>query len=200
MSATSQPRAPRRARTAQAGVFAVEFALVAVLFFSVIFSVMELARFLYLWNTLQEVTRRAASAAAATDFSNPAAKDLVRQRAIFRASAGTLSLGEPITDQHIRIDYMALVPGPGGSTMTAIAALPGCPARNRLKCTANPNDASCIRFVRVRVCDPGDTSVCNAVHYQSLVSLINLPIDLPRSTTIVKAESLGYTPGMPLCP
>ncbi|RJG11629.1 TadE/TadG family type IV pilus assembly protein [Massilia cavernae] len=194
-------RQPQR-RSRESGAFAVEFATVAVIFFVFLFGVIEVARAMYMFNTLQEVTRRAASGAATIDYRTAAAKDRVRQDAIFRDSAGTLVLGDPVTDQHIRIDYLALVRGSTGSMITPIPAalMPTCPARNRVTCMTNPNSPSCIRFVRARICDPGDASVCNPVRYRTLVSLVDLPMNLPVATTIVSADTLGFSPGMTPCP
>lgn len=193
----------RKCVSGQGGVFAVEFALILALLLILVFSVMELARAMYIFNTLQEATRRGVSAAVNTNFRSEAALDQVRQQAIFRTSAGQLTLGAPITDKHIRIDYLSLVKDAGGSlTMTAIPAgsLSSCPARNRLICMSDPNDPTCVRFVRVRVCDPADASACNGVTYKPLVPLVDLPIKMPRFTAIATAESLGFTPGDPPCP
>lgn len=179
----------------------VEFALVLTIFFTFIFGVIELARAMYLINTLQESTRRAAAAAAVTNFSDQAAMDRVRQRAIFRDSAGPLLLGPPVTDEHIRIDYMSLTnDGTGQLSLQPVSSMPPCPARNRLICLADPNDSRCIRFVRARVCDPDSGSACRPVRYQTLAPLIHLPINLPKATTIVTAETLGFLPGMTPCP
>jgi hypothetical protein len=188
----------------QAGAFAVEFALVVLVFFTFIFGVIELARAMYLWNTLQEATRSAARAAANTNFSDATAMNLVRQHAIFRTSAGTLVMGDPVTDAHIRIDYMSLIRNADGSmTITPIpdAILPSFPGGNRFNCIQDPNGGNCIRFVRARVCAPGDTNDCSPVSYVPLLPLVKFSaLHLPRSTTIVRAESLGYTPGMPVGP
>lgn len=204
MSKTNFP--PRRTRakhSSQAGAFAAEFGLILVVFFTVMFGVIELARIIYIWNTLQEATRSAAHAAAFTDFRDTAAMDALRQHAIFRSSAGKLILGDPVTDEHIRVDYMALVRSPDGTlTLTPIPAmsLPSCPMRNRYICTADPSDASCIRFVRVRVCKPGGSG-CDAVDYAPLLPFVHIDgLKLPTSTTIAKAETLGFQPGGPLCP
>lgn len=184
----------------QTGVVAVEFSLVLIIFLTVVFGIFEIARAVYILNTLQEVTRRAARSAATTDFSNPAAIDQIRREAIFRTTSGTLAFASPITDKHILIDYMALENDSGGGmTQTVIptASLPACPTRNRLTCTGDSGNASCIRFVRVRICEPGTD--CTPVPYSPITSLVSLPIIHPASTTIVKAESLGYNPGDPLC-
>lgn len=199
----SENKCIRRRRAArQSGVLAVEFALVALVLFTLLFGILEVARLMYLWNTLQEVTRRAASAATVTDFSDSGALALVRQRAIFKTSPGTLILGAPVTDAHVRIDYLSLArDGNGAMTLTAIPAglLPACPARNMLNCTTDPYGSSCIRFVRARICAPGG-GVCMPVAYAPLTGLPGLSLPLPSATAIVKAGTLGYQPGDALCP
>lgn len=188
----------------QAGVAAVEFALVAIMFFSLLFFMIDLARAIYMWNTLLEVGRRAAIAAANTDVADETAKDAIRQNAIFRTSAGTLSWGAPVTDQNVRIDYFSLSRSSDGTeTLQSIptALLPACPARNRINCSANPNGDNCVRFVRVRICATGtDEGICNPVPYQSLTSLYSFSFGLPTATTLARAQTLGYQPGMASCP
>jgi Flp pilus assembly protein TadG len=174
-----------------------------VIFFTLIFGILELARAMYVINTLAQVTRQVARDAAKVDYRDTLALDRLRQKAIFRNSPGILTLADPITDQHLRIDYMSLARASDG-TMTATpipsGALPSCPARNRQNCIANANGSNCIRLVRVQVCDPASASECSRIPYQTLVSLIQLPMNIPQSTTIVTAETLGYNPGDPLCP
>ena len=190
----------RRSRACQRGVFAIEFSFVFIVFLMAVFAVFEISRALYVFNTLQEVTRRAARSAATTDFSNVAAMDQLRREAVFRTSSGTLAFAAPISDKHIVVDYMALENETGPAmTRTVIPAgsLPACPTRNRVICTADAGSPSCIRFVRVRICQPGTN--CSPVPFSTITSLLKLPINHPTSTTIVKAESLGYKPGDPLC-
>lgn len=188
---------PRSAR----GATVAEFALCVVIFLGVMFFVLEVARAFYLWNTLQEVTRRAAHAAAVSDFSDPATMDSVRQSAILRDSAGALLLGAPVTDAHVRIDYVALTRDAGGGlTHTPIpaASMPACPAQARVNCAINPHGANCIRLVRARICAP-DTD-CGAIAYQPLFPMASLNLTLPSAPTLAKAESLGFQPGSTLCP
>ncbi|MBV7535632.1 pilus assembly protein [Duganella sp. sic0402] len=184
------------------GATVAEFALCIVILVGVVFFVLEAARALYLWNTLQEVTRRAAHAAAASDFSNPGVMDGVRQSAILRDGPGTLLLGAPVNDAHVRIDYLSLARNADGSlapTPIATGSLPACTAQARINCTANPLGGSCIRLVRVRICAP-DSTECGAVPYQPLFPLIGITLTLPQATTMVRAESLGFQPGSTLCP
>ncbi len=182
----------------QRGSFLVEFAWVFAIFLVMVLAIIEVSRALYMWNTLQEVTRRAARAATTTDFSDPAAMAKLRRDAVF-STDGNLAFGAPVTDQHILVDYLSLQNSGSGSQQMPIpaAAMPLCPARNRLTCTADSNSPNCIRFVRVRVCRPGTN--CDPVPHATMSSLVELPISLPLSTTIMKAESLGYAPGMPMC-
>jgi hypothetical protein len=183
----------------QRGVAALEFALVAIIFFTLFFGIVELSRAMYICNTLQEVTRRAAAMAANTDFSDAAAMQQVRNRAIFRDSPGTLLLGDPVTDQHIKIDYLQ-IPSGASIPVSMSGALPASPQENRVNCAINSSAANCIALVRVRVCAPGGASGdCNPVAYRTMVSLIALAFPLPPSTTIARVESLGLVPGTP-CP
>jgi hypothetical protein len=188
------------ARARQRGVFAIEFAAVFLIFIIMLLTIIEVSRAIYMWNTLQEVTRRAARDASTSDFSSSSAMDDVRRGAVFDKATGKLTLGAPVSDKHILIDYMALQDQSDGSmkrTPIPSGSLPACPARNRLTCTGNAGSPSCIRFVRVRVCKPGTD--CEPVPYEVMFSLIKLPLTLPVSETIVKAESLGYIPGAPRC-
>ncbi|MYN25467.1 TadE/TadG family type IV pilus assembly protein [Duganella levis] len=186
----------------QRGATAAEFALCVPVFLGALFFVIEMARALYLLHTLQEATRRAAAAAAVSDFSDPAVMAQIRQAAVLRDTPGPLVLGTPITDSHIRIDYLSLTRAANGSmslTEMPAASLPACPARARIQCAANPYGASCIRFVRVRVCAPGSPD-CGQVNYEPLFPLTVLSFPLPQAITIAKAEALGFQPGSTLCP
>lgn len=181
----------------QHGVAAVEFTVVSMIFFLLFFGIVELARAMYLCNTLQEVTRRAAALAVNTDFSDATAMQEVRERAVSRNSPGLLALGDPITDQHVKIDYIHI---PSNSTVPApiAGALPANPQENRLNCARDLNAANCIRLVRVRIClSGGSSNACERVPYRALVSLIPFSFPLPISTTIATAETLGLPPGTP---
>jgi hypothetical protein len=187
----------RKTASRQQGVAAVEFALVALIFFLLFFGIIEIARAMYICNTLQEATRRAAALAANTDFTDTAAMQHVREAALFRNSPGFLVFGQPVSDQNIKIDYLQI---PASSTIpvSISGALPASPQQNLLNCALNPNGANCIRLVRVRIClSGGDSNACDPVPYQQLVSLVPFSFPLPRSTTIANAETFGLPPGMP---
>jgi Flp pilus assembly protein TadG len=70
-------RRPRSARTE--GAVAVEFALVSLVFFSMLFGAMELGRLMFFWNTAAEVTRLGARMAVVCD-PNATSRDAIRAR------------------------------------------------------------------------------------------------------------------------
>jgi Flp pilus assembly protein TadG len=99
--------ADTRAGARQRGALTLEFALMLMVFLTLVFLIMEVSRLMYLWNTVQEVARQAARAASVSDFSSAAAMDRVRQQAIFRNGPGKLALGGAIDDSYVRIDYLS---------------------------------------------------------------------------------------------
>jgi len=178
----------------QRGSVGVEFMLAFLFFMATMFAVIEYARMMYLWNSQQEVTRRAARAAAVTNFSDTVAMQVLRRRAIFRDSDGALPLAPALTQDSVRIEYLSL--GADGA-MAPIAVLPGCPARNVLNCAIDPHGVDCIRLIRVSVC--GDSN-CSPIPYQAMMPLVPVPASLPPATTVLRAESLGFRPGQAMCP
>jgi Flp pilus assembly protein TadG len=63
----------------QHGVAAVEFALVAILLFTLIFSILEFGRALFVWNSIAEATRLGARLAVVCDKST-ASDDAIKTR------------------------------------------------------------------------------------------------------------------------
>lgn len=188
-------RQPARPGKPQAGTAAVEFAVTAVIFFLFVFGILEIARILYVFNTIQEVTRRAAAAAVHVYPTDAAAIASLKQNAVFRDSPGALLMAPPVTDSHVRIDYLAY-----DLSVIPTGALPSCAARNRQICMADPHSGSCVRFVQVRICDPGNASACVAVRSQGVFPLVSLPLPIPKATTIALVETLGYRQSMSPCP
>lgn len=186
------------------GVYAVEFALVVLTFFWFVIGVIEVARAMYLVNTLQEVTRRAATAASLANPKDNAERQRIRERAVFLDGPGGLPVGKPVTDKHVQIEYYALIADSTGKTSMQLipAESLSCPVKNRQICMSNPNDPLCVRFVRARICQPSDGGNCDTqkVQYTSLTSLVLLSFGLPHASTIVPAGALGYKPGMSPCP
>ena len=61
------------------GAAAVEFALVSLVFFTILFGAMEMGRLMYYWNTAAEVTRLGARMAVVCD-PNATSRDAIRVR------------------------------------------------------------------------------------------------------------------------
>lgn len=193
----SPPGTAARAQSRQAGVAAIEFALLAIVFVTLVVSVIELGRGMFVINTLYEVTRHAANAAAVTSHADTTALDAIRQRAVLRNSPGTLLLSAPVSDASVRFKYFSLPrAGDGALTLQEIptASLPTCARRNREICMANPNAENCIRFVSASICDERNQEACNAVLYHPIVPLISFPLALSKATTMRAVESFGSMP------
>jgi hypothetical protein len=184
-----------RPPTSQRGTAAVEFAIVALFFFMLVFGILEIARIMYVFNTLQEVTRRAAAAAVNVYPNDTDALAGLKQDAVFRSSSGELPLAPPITDSYVRIEYLAY-----DLSVIPTSSLPSCAAANQQICMANPRSGSCIHFVQVRVCDPSNTSTCVSAQSQAVFPLVNIPVPLPKAPTISPVETLGYEQGASPCP
>jgi Flp pilus assembly protein TadG len=193
-------RGALKGRTRQTGSVAVEFALVALIFFTVVFATLELARMEFLLNTLEEVTRRAAAAAANVDYRDTAALQKIQADAVFRTSSGPLALGTPVTSDNVKIDYLSV--SKTTWDVSHMSTLPACPAGNRLNCTTDPDADNCIRFVRARVCASMDNAGnCTALPYRMMFPFLDLSgMKLPSAETIVPAGTLGATAGAMPCP
>lgn len=172
-------------RDLQRGVAVVEFALIVPIFFLLLFAAMELGRLLYLWNTVQEVTRHAARQAVVTDFTDTAAIDAIKRSAVFRTDDGNLPASSEITSDRVRIRWL----NPSGNEVTN---LPDSPADNVAACLDAKRSAQCIRFVEVCV-STGTT--CEAEYSVPFVPMIPQfsylgVLKIPMSTVRMPAESL----------
>lgn len=177
----------------ETGTTAVEFAFVAMVFLLIAMGIMEFGRLLYVWNTVQEVTRRAAREAVvrtADDASRIARIALFRDE----AGSGTVNLpaGLEINNAQVRINYLRVdltAPNP----MPVDAAGRFDPAKNLAACnSADPVElASCVRFVEA--CLATDGACASTVKYAPMIGLFPfLAIDIPVSRVLMPAESLGF--------
>ncbi len=89
----------------QLGVTTVEFAIISTSLIIVLFGVIEIARVLFVWNTLSEVTRRGARVAAVCPVNHPA----IGQVSIFADPTGSGTSSPVInglTTANIGVDYL----------------------------------------------------------------------------------------------
>jgi Flp pilus assembly protein TadG len=183
---------------AQRGAATVEFAILAIVFFMVLLGIMEFGRLMYVWNTTQEVTRRAAREAVVRDFTSQTGA--IKRESIFQGgTSGTVNLpaGVEITNATVRLVYLTVDAGGNRVAITA-GNMPADPADNISAC----NDVgrmftSCIRFVQA--CIAVDDTCVNSIPYQPMVLLlanlgIDLAINIPASSVVMPAESLGFAP------
>jgi hypothetical protein len=182
----------------QRGAATVEFALLAIVFFMVLLGIMEFGRIMYIWNTAEEVTRRAAREAVVRDFT-AAEIDAIQRQSIFRGgSAGTayLPAGVEITNTSVKIVYMTVDAG-GNRVAIAAGNMPLDPADNISACAdALRVNISCIKFVQACIAVAADC--VRSIPYQPMVALlanlgIDLAINIPASAVVMPAESLGFS-------
>lgn len=183
----------KKQNTAQSGATTVEFALVFPLFLVLLFGTIEFGRLIYLWNTVQEVSRSAARLAVVTDFNADIA--VIQRKALF--GADKLPFASEIGIANIQIQYLQ------ADGATEVSSKPISPADNISACLAVGRETECIRFVEVKICTE---SGCGSVPYVPLIgffsakafelSTLSIPsIPIPISTVKMPAESLGFSPG-----
>ncbi|GGX90644.1 TadE/TadG family type IV pilus assembly protein [Pseudoduganella dura] len=180
----------------EGGALMVELALCMTMFLVMMFGTMEVARMLFVSNTVQEVTRQAARAAAMTDFSVAADLAVVRRHALFRNAGddGPLVLAPNLGPAQVRIEYLR-----ADGTAIGAGSMPACPVENIRNCMQDPSGASCIRFVRASICSDA-SGACTPLAHQPMTGLLpGMAGPVPMAATVVKAETLGYRPGVNNC-
>ncbi|WP_136419829.1 TadE family protein [Herbaspirillum sp. ST 5-3] len=173
----------------QHGAASVEFALVAVAFLTVVFGIIEMGRLFYLWNTVQEVTRRAAREAVVRYVEDAPA---IQRYAVFQPDAsGVVQLPGAAEISNLAVDIRYLNRVNASGVGVPADPLPPSPVDNITACVSKT--PSCINFVEVTVC-MGEDGACTPVQYVPLFGMwpFNLfAVDIPGSTVVMPAESLG---------
>lgn len=156
----------------QRGAAAVEFAIVCLLFFTILFAILEFGRMMYVYNTMQEVTRRGAREAVVRWIDQG---DTIRSLAFFGGTA--IPAGAEVTADDMVIEYL----NEAGNLATP---LPVDPGDNLSACGNITLVNSCIFSVRVSIV---------GVSYSPMVGLFSfLGVNLPPATVTMQAESLGF--------
>jgi len=155
----------------QHGAAIVEFAIVAFLLFILLFGILEFGRLFYVFNSVQEVTRRAARESVVRWIDQ---QSVVKNLALFGGAA--LPAGAEITPARINIEYL-------DADGVVLETLPTSAGDNIAKCLNDP-PTGCIAYVRVSI---------TGATYAPMVSLFPyLSIPIPASTVVMPAESMGY--------
>ncbi|WP_137891372.1 TadE/TadG family type IV pilus assembly protein [Ramlibacter sp. 2FC] len=180
----------RRMKKSWRGVAAVEFALVLLPFLVMLLGAIEFGRLLFLWNTVQEVTRNAARQAVVTDFSLSTETDKIKYSAVFRSNAGSLPAAPEVTNAHVVIRYL-------NAAGNVASPMPVSPGDNISACLDSERTSSCIRFVEVCLSTGSSCQSDQLVSFVPLVSLFDADLaglKIPLSTVRMPAESLGFRP------
>jgi Flp pilus assembly protein TadG len=163
----------------QRGVAAVEFALVAMLFFTILLAIIEIGRMLFIFNTMQEMTRNGARAAVVR-WVDPASQTEIKSIALFYGAS--MPANPDLTTANISITYLQK---DGLTEVTTLPANPANPGDNLSACGDSTRIANCIYYVRV--------SISGATFTPMLGLFDFLTMPLPTSEVTMHAESLGFT-------
>lgn len=190
----TSPPLSRKTASTQRGAVAVEFALVVPIFLVLLFGTIEFGRLIYLWNTVQEVSRSAARQAVVTDFTDTAAITAIKRSAVFRATDGTLPASTEVSNANVAISYL-------NAAGTVPAVMPLNPGDNIAACLDATRTDSCIRYVEVKVLKADGSGPIQFVPLigffsatPGVLSTLNMPsIPIPLSTVRMPVESLGFS-------
>lgn len=164
----------------QRGAATVEFALIAIIFFGLLFGIVEFGRGLYVWNSIQEVTRYVARESVTcwrSDWNT-----MINSRGLMGLSslpaAPELSTANISIEPLRRADMVVLT---GNDLPDSVDEN----ASNCMKPDGVGTPQNCIGFVRVKV---------NATFTPLIGTLLWFPlppIPFPPSTVVMPTESLG---------
>ncbi|WP_085715505.1 TadE/TadG family type IV pilus assembly protein [Pseudomonas sp. B28(2017)] len=146
------------------GTYTVEFAIIGLLVFTLLFGVVEMGRLYFTVNALDEAVRRGTRLAAVCNISDP----VVLRRAIFNAAgdAGTSQLIGNLATTNLTLSYL-----------DANGAVVANPAD-----TSGANGFRAIRYVQL--------SLQNFV-FNLFIPGFGVPITLPAFRATLPRESLG---------
>lgn len=90
----------------QKGAQIVEFTMIALLLFAILFAIIEFSRVMYVWNTLAEVTRRTARMAVICPYNST----IPVQNALYASSSSSTLASTPIvyglTSAMVNVSYL----------------------------------------------------------------------------------------------
>lgn len=162
----------------QRGAAMVEFALIALLFFVILFGIIEFARAMFVYNTLVEATRRGARVAAVCPVSSTGINQVELSTIFDTPEDGkdTPLLG--LTTNNVIVKYF-------DSTMIEITTLP---ADNEVTSPIYDN----IAFVQVAIAQPDDEGKIEFLH-NLIIPGFSGSFNVPPIATTLPSESLGRT-------
>ncbi|MDX5373754.1 MAG: pilus assembly protein [Pseudomonadaceae bacterium] len=146
------------------GIYVVEFAIIGLLLFTLLFGVIEMGRLYFTVNTLNETVRRGARLAAVCDISDP----VILRRAIFNAAndSGASNLIANLQTADLTLTYL--------DADGAVVAAPSD--------TSGADGFRAIRYVQLRV---------DNFTFDLLIPLLGTQLTLPSFRATLPRESLG---------
>lgn len=152
-------------RKRQIGLATVEFALIGLLFFIILFGVIEFGRLLFTWNTLAEATRRGARLAAVCPVSHAS----IARVTVFNnpGTAGDSPILPGLSTANVQVQYLQ---NDGITDWGGIFAN--------------------IRYVRVSIRQDN----INRYQHQLIIPVVGTTITAPPFAATLPRESLGAVP------
>ena len=171
------PRSSRPPR--QTGAAIVEFAIIGSLLLAFIYAIFEFGRMMFVYNSMQEISRRGAREAAVRWITETSA---IKNVALFGAS--TLPGGPEVTQSNIYIRYLR------ANGVDEVSNPPSDAGDNMAACSDVTRAAECIMFVEVSV---RNVEYKPMIFNPAAMTTSRRSSAMPKATTVVYAESLGFT-------
>jgi hypothetical protein len=163
----------------QHGAAIVEFAIIGGLLLALILAIFEFGRMLFLYDTMQEISRRGAREATVRWITDTTT---IKNKALF--GAATLPGGPEITDANIFIRYLR------ANGVDEVTNPPLDAGDNLSACNDITRTADCIMYVEVSV---KNVQYAPLIFGPRTMTATQTSYALPQATTVVYAESLGFT-------
>jgi Flp pilus assembly protein TadG len=163
----------------QSGAAIVEFALICAIFIALLIATIEFGRMMFVYNSMQEISRRGAREATVRWISDTAA---IKSAALFGAS--TLPGAPEVTSSNIFIRYLR------ANGVDEVTTPPIDAGDNIAACNDVTRTSECIAFVEVSV---RNVTYKPLIFNPDSVTTSRPTVSLPQATTVVYAESLGFT-------
>lgn len=154
-----------RTRSRQKGLVMVEFSIIGLLFFVLLFSVFEISRLLFVWNAVADAARLGARAASVCVIDS---NDIANIALSNPNNAGNAFLPGDLDASNIQVRYL----NENGGLV------------------ANPDPTNEATFMQIRYVE---VSIVNYTH-NLLIPVLGGPITLPPFTTTRPREALGIIP------
>ena len=158
-----------KSRQIHRGMFIVEFAIVASVLFVVLLAAIELSRMIWIWNTVDEATRRGARLAAVCEIGHSD----IPEATIFASSGETTSpILRGLEKCNVCVEYL--------NVDGTVLGTPAFEDVRYVRVSINSNSPSC--------------QTCPKYDVDPIIPFVPGTYTLPTFETTLPSESLGYIP------